>query len=92
MTMRNSGTASFSRMMPFNRSMFGVADSMLTQARWREWIDDFAVKWAPSLSYSKAVAFRRGRLARYLNVFSLIASGDANAAHTAFVNAEPGSR
>lgn len=76
----------------YSRVPFGVADSMLTQPRWREYMDDFAVKWAPSLSYSKAVAFRRGRLARYMNVYGLIASGDANAAHTAFAAAEPGSR
>ncbi len=76
----------------YSRVPFGVADSLLVQPRWREWMDDFAVKWAPSLSYSKAVAFRRGRLARYMNIFGLIASGDANGAHTAFVNAEPGGR
>jgi hypothetical protein len=71
---------------------YGVRDSLLTQPRWREWMDDLAVKWAPSLSYSKDVAYRRGRLARYMNVFGLIASGDANAAHTAFAAAEPGRR
>ena len=76
----------------YSRVPFGVADSMLTQPRWHEWLDNVAVKWAPSLSYSRAVAFRRGRLARYMNVFELIASGDANAAHTAFANAEPGRR
>jgi hypothetical protein len=71
---------------------YGVRDSMLTQPRWREWMDGLAVKWAPSLSYSRDVAFRRGRLARYMNVFGLIASGDVNAAHTAFAAAEPGRR
>ena len=76
----------------YSRVPFGIADSLLIQPRWREWLDNFAVKWAPSLSYSRAVAFRRGRLSRYMNVFELIASGDANAAHTAFANAEPGRR
>ncbi|MFI5350827.1 MAG: hypothetical protein ACHQ2Z_14865, partial [Elusimicrobiota bacterium] len=76
----------------YSRVPFGIADSLLIQPRWREWLDNFSVKWAPSLSYSRAVAFRRGRLARYMNVFELIASGDANAAHTAFANAEPGRR
>ena len=76
----------------YARVPFGIADSLMIQPRWRDWLDNFAVKWAPSLSYSKTVAFRRGRLARYLNVFELIASGDANAAHTAFANAEPGRR
>lgn len=71
---------------------YGVRDSSMTQPRWREWMDDVAVKWAPSLPYSKDVAYRRGRLARYLNVFGLIASGDTNEAHTAFVAAEPGAR
>jgi hypothetical protein len=76
----------------YSRVPFGVADSLLTQPRWRNWLDDLAVKWAPSLSYSRAVAFRRGRLARYMNVFGLIASGDANGAHAAFAAAEPGGR
>lgn len=76
----------------YSKVPYGVRDSMLVQPRWREWLDDFAVKWAPSLSYSKDVAYRRGRLSRYMNVFGLIASGDANAAHTAFMVAEPGAR
>jgi hypothetical protein len=76
----------------YSKVPYGVRDSMLVQPRWREWMDDAAVKWAPSLSYSKDVAYRRGRLSRYMNVFGLIASGDANAAHAAFMVAEPGSR
>jgi hypothetical protein len=76
----------------YSRVPFGIADSMLTQPRWREWMDDAAVKWAPSLAYSKAVAFRRGRLSRYMNVYGLIASGDANGAHAAYAAAEPGAR
>ena len=76
----------------YSKVPYDVRDSLLTQPRWREWMDDFAVKWAPSLSYSKSVAYRRGRLSRYMNVYGLIASGDANAAHTAFVSAEPGAR
>ncbi|HXT01977.1 MAG TPA: hypothetical protein VN915_14980 [Elusimicrobiota bacterium] len=76
----------------YSKVPYGVRDSLVTQPRWREWLDDFAVKWAPSLSYSKDVAYRRGRLSRYMNVYGLIASGDANAAHTAFTAVEPGSR
>lgn len=76
----------------YSKVPYGIRDSLLVQPRWREWMDDAAVKWAPSLSYSKDVAYRRGRLSRYMNVFGLIASGDTNAAHTAFVAAEPGSR
>ena len=68
----------------YSRVPFIVADSFMIRPRWREWLDDIAVKWAPSLSYSRAAAFRRGRLARSMNVFGLIASGDANAAHAAF--------
>jgi hypothetical protein len=73
----------------YSRVPFDVAESLLTQPRWREWLDDLAVKWAPSLPYSRAVAFRRGRLARDMNVFGLIASGDADAAHAAFAAASP---
>ncbi|HEX4048810.1 MAG TPA: hypothetical protein VH309_13285, partial [Elusimicrobiota bacterium] len=76
----------------YSRVPFGIRDSMLVQPRWREWLDDLAVKWAPSLSYSRAVAFRRGRLTRYMSVFGLIASGDADGAHAAFAADEPGSR
>ena len=73
----------------FSRVPFLVADSLMTQPRWREWLDDFAVKWAPSLPYSRAAALRRGRLARSLVAFGLIASGDANAAHAALNTAVP---
>ena len=71
----------------YSRVPFGIADFRTAQPRWRRWLDGLAVKWAPFLSYSRAVAFRRGRLARYMNVFGLIASGDANAAHAAFAAA-----
>jgi hypothetical protein len=75
----------------YARVPYAVAESMLVQPRWRVWLDDLAVKWASSLSYSRGVALRRGRLARCMNVFGLIASGDAAGAHAALVN-ETGER
>lgn len=75
----------------FGRVPYRVSESAVRQPRWRDALDDLAVKWAPGLSYSRAVALRRGRLARLLNVFSLIASGDANAGHAALA-AETGGR
>lgn len=74
----------------FARTPFKIAESRVSQPRWRDMLDDLAVKWAPALSYSRQVAFRRGRLARLLNVFELIASGDANGAHTALLNDSAG--
>jgi hypothetical protein len=75
----------------FSRTPFKIADARVVQPRWRDMLDDFAVKWAPSLSYSRSVAVRRGRLARLLSVFGLISSGEANGAHNALVN-ETGGR
>ena len=69
----------------FSRVPFQIAESLLRQPRWREWLDDFAVRWAPNLSYSRAVALRRGRLSHLLNAFGLIASGDAEAAHASLL-------
>ncbi len=75
----------------FTRTPWRIGESRVAQPHWRDALDDLAVKWAPSLSYSRGVSLRRGRLARLLGVFSMIASGDANAAHTALVN-ETGGR
>jgi hypothetical protein len=67
----------------YRRAPYRVAESRVTQARWRAWLDDAAVKWAPSLEYSRGVAARRARLSRALEIFGLIASGDANGARAA---------
>ena len=70
----------------FSRVPFRVAESRVSEPRWRVWLDDLAVKWAPSLEYSRGAARRRGRLSRFLAAFGLIASGDANGAHAALVD------
>ena len=70
----------------YARVPYRAADARVVQPRWRDMLDDAAVKWAPSLSYSREVAQRRGRLSRLLSVFGMIAAGDANGAHTALVN------
>lgn len=75
----------------FSRVPWRVAESRVAQPAWRDTLDDLAVKWAPRLSYSRGVALRRGRLARLLGVFGMIAAGDAGSAHTALVN-ETGGR
>lgn len=74
----------------FSRVPFQIAEARTIQPRWREYLDDLAVNWAPSLDYSKTVARRRGRMKRLLAVFAMIASGDANGAHTALVNENGG--
>jgi hypothetical protein len=75
----------------FSRVPYRIAESRVSQPRWRVWADNLAVKWAPTLDYSRGVARRRGRLSRFLSVFGLIASGDSNGAHSALVN-ETGGR
>jgi hypothetical protein len=70
----------------YARVPYRAADARVVQPRWREMLDDAAVKWAPTLSYSRGVAQRRGRLTRLLSVFSMIAAGDANGAHAALIN------
>lgn len=74
-----------------SRAPFRIADARVSQPRWRDYLDDFAVRWAPTLEYSRGVAFRRGRLTRLLGVYTMIASGDANGAHNALIN-ETGGR
>ncbi len=74
----------------FSRTPFKIGDARVVQPRWREMMDDMAVKWVPTLAYSREVALRRGRLTRLLSVFSLIASGEANDAHVALVNENGG--
>lgn len=70
----------------FSRTPWRIGESLVAQPHWRDMLDDMAVKWAPSLSYSRGVALRRGRLSRLLGVFSMIAGGDANGAHNALIN------
>jgi hypothetical protein len=69
----------------FTRVPYRISEASVVQPRWRVWADDLAVKWAPSLAYSRGVALRRGRLSRFLAVFGMIASGDDNGAHAALV-------
>jgi hypothetical protein len=66
-----------------SRVPFLVLESNTVQARWRVYLDDLAVKWAPTLSYSRSVAARRAALARSLNAYLMIASGDLPAARRA---------
>ncbi|MDE2143405.1 MAG: hypothetical protein KGJ84_13440, partial [Elusimicrobia bacterium] len=74
----------------YGRTPFRIADARVVQPRWREMMDDAAVKWAPSLAYSRDVARRRGSLARLLSVFGMISAGDADGAHVAIVNENGG--
>ena len=75
------------RLVPYQ-----IGQSHVRQARWREYLDDFFVKYAASSSYGRAVAARRGKLSRLLYVFGQIASGDLEGAHLSPVNAEGGRR
>jgi hypothetical protein len=70
------------------RAPFGVTEALKVQPRWRVMLEDLAMKWAPSLAFSREASSRRGRLARWVKVFAVFASGDMNAAHAAFASAE----
>ncbi|MFI5347492.1 MAG: hypothetical protein ACHQ51_14045 [Elusimicrobiota bacterium] len=74
----------------YARTPYKIADARLIQPRWREMLDDAAVRWAPTLAYSREVAMRRGRLSRLLSVFGMISAGDADGAHNALVNENGG--
>ena len=75
------------RLVPFR-----VGEAVLKQPRWREYLDNLLVRYASGTSYGQAVAARRGKLSRFLGIFSQIASGDIAGAHLALVNAEGGRR
>ncbi|MDE2491039.1 MAG: hypothetical protein KGM24_09325, partial [Elusimicrobia bacterium] len=62
---------------------FLLGDARALEPRWRVMLDDLAVKWAPGLSYSRAVAARRARAGRALSAFARIASGDPDGARRA---------
>ncbi len=64
------------------RTPFEIREANFRRTRLREIIDDFAVKWAPRLAYSRAVAARRGALTRLLGVFTTIASGEFTGTRT----------
>ncbi len=75
------------RLVPFR-----VAEAVLKQPRWREFLDDLLVKYAKGTSYGREVANRRGKLSRFLGIFGQISSGDVEGAHLSLVNAEGGRR
>lgn len=73
----------------FSRVPWRIAGSRARQTRWREILDNLAMKWAPGTAFARAAALRRERLSRYLGVFSQVASGDLDAAAQSFSCAEP---
>lgn len=75
------------RLVPYR-----VAEAVLRQPRWREFLDDLLVRYAGRTSYGRDVANRRGKLSRFLGIFAQIASGDVNGSHQSLVNAESGRR
>ena len=72
----------------FSRVPWRIAESRASQTRWREVLDNLAMKWAPGTAFARAVALRRNRLSRYLGVFSQVAAGDLDAAAQSFSSAE----
>ncbi len=73
----------------YTRVPYRLAVAAQTQARWRDWVDDMAVKWAPSSSYAKSVSARRARLSRWLGLFLRISGGDLDGAAGGVAALEP---
>ena len=67
----------------YSRVPFAIASALMVQPRWRAWLDDMAVKWAPTLEYSRAAAARRRSRSSFMHVFDLIASENSEGAHAA---------
>jgi hypothetical protein len=64
----------------YSKVPFRIAESRSVQARWRVYAEDLAIRWVPSTTFAKTAANRRGRLARYRDIYLKIASGElANA-------------
>lgn len=72
----------------YGKVPFRIAESRLVQARWRVYAENLAVKWAPRSAFARSVSERRGRFARYRDVFLKIASGDLAEARRALAAAE----
>ncbi|MFI5363150.1 MAG: hypothetical protein ACHQ49_14380 [Elusimicrobiota bacterium] len=67
----------------YSRVPFAIASALVVQPRWRVMLDNLAITWTPRLDYSRGVIARRRGLASSMNIFGLIASGDAEGAHIA---------
>ncbi len=72
----------------YSKVPFRIAESRVVLARWRVYAEDLAIKWVPRTSFAKTASGRRGRLARYREVFLKIASGDLAQARLMLSNAE----
>lgn|GEM_PF-1901416 len=65
------------------RAPYRLNSATRVQARWQDWLDDAALKWAPSTSYAQSVSARRARRARWLAVYEDVARGDLPGAASA---------
>ncbi|MDX6768169.1 MAG: hypothetical protein SF051_01440 [Elusimicrobiota bacterium] len=72
----------------YTKVPFRIAESRVTLARWRVYAEELAIKWVPRTAFARAAAGRRGRLARYRDVFLKIAAGDLARARQALSAAE----
>lgn len=72
----------------YSKVPFRIAESRVVMARWRVYAEDLAMRWLPSSSLAKTAAQRRGRLARYRDIFIKIASGETASARRLLAAAE----
>lgn len=72
----------------YSKVPFRIAESRVVMARWRVYAEDLAIRWAPSTAFAKAASSRRGRLARYRDIFLKIASGELANARQMLAQAE----
>lgn len=59
------------------------------QPRWRVFLEDLLMRYVPSHAYAKQLKARQTQKALLSDVFSKIASGDLDAAHTILASYEP---
>ncbi len=72
----------------YTKVPFRIGESRKVQARWRVYAEDLAIRWVPRTEFARVAATRRGRFARYRDVFLKIASGDLANARQAVAAAE----
>ena len=74
----------------FSRVPWRIKESSFPRRpRWREILDDLALRWAPGTAFARAAAHRREGRGPYLETFLQVAAGELDAAARSFSLAEP---
>jgi hypothetical protein len=73
----------------YSRIPYRLVDKEDLRPRWRKWLEEFALQYAPRTQYSRSLARARKRKEILCEIFRTIASGNFPAAHDA-INREIG--